>query len=330
VRVEQISFTGIGRVEVTRAEVASSLRADQVLLATSFVGICGSDLAVLTGHHPWTKPPVITGHEVSGRVLQVGPEVSRLAVEDHVVVNPLTTCGICPRCRQGAVNQCESAAVRGFRLPGAAATRVVITERELHKVPDGSSSDLACLAEPLAAAWHAASRWDDLTEVAVIGAGNIGQLVVASLRCRGAGRITVVEPVARKRDLACQLGAHDAVAPDETAAEPSFTAIFDCVSSESTLDWAARATLAGGAIIAVGVPDGPLPILAPRMQRFEIALLGSGMYTPEELDTAVHLISSGQADVAALISDVYPLDQAPEAYARAQQADSIKVLVAMS
>jgi L-gulonate 5-dehydrogenase len=330
VRVNQITFTAIDSVAVTEAELADNPGEGQVLVATSHVGICGSDLAVLTGHHPWTRPPVVTGHEVSGRVIGTGPSVRRVAAGDQVVLNPLRSCGDCPRCRAGAVNQCEDGAVRGYRLPGAAVTRLLVGERELHRVPAGVPPEQACMAEPLAAAWHAATRTDELSDVVVIGAGSIGQLVLAALRRRGAARITVVEPEPGKRELARAHGADDAIAPDRLPAGPRFTAVFDCVSRPATLDWAVQATMAGGAVVTVGVPAGAVTLPVPRMQRFEIAQLGSGLYTPGDIDTAVDLIASGKVDAGSLISDIYPLGQAARAYARAQDADSVKVMVAMS
>jgi 2-desacetyl-2-hydroxyethyl bacteriochlorophyllide A dehydrogenase len=299
-------------------------------VATSQVGICGSDLAVLGGHHPWTKPPVVTGHEVSGWVLETGPGVRRVAAGDLAVVNPLQTCGTCPRCRAGAVNQCQDGAVRGYRLPGAAVTRLLVSEAELHRVPPGIPPEHACLAEPLAAAWHAATRAHELSDVVVIGAGSIGQLVLAALRQRGAARITVVEPEGGKRDLARACGADEAIAPDQRPAGPRFTTVFDCVSRPATMEWAVQATVAGGAVVAVGVPAAAVTLPVPRMQRYEIAQLGSGLYTPADLDVAVDLIASGKVDVGPLISDIYPLSQAARAYARAQDADSVKVMVAMS
>lgn len=327
--VEQITFTGLNQVAVTSAEMSDALGQGQVLVAPTHVGICGSDLAVLDGRHPWTKPPVVTGHEVAAVVLDVGPGVSRVETGDRVVINPLHTCGVCPRCRQGAVNRCESAAVRGYRIPGAGVTRLVVTERELHRVPAHVPPEQACLAEPLAAAWHAATRAGDLAEVAVVGGGSIGQLVLGALRHRGAGRITVVEPDPGKRDLSLARGAVAAFAPERISAEARFTATFDCVSHQSTLDWSGRATIAGGTVVAVGVPAESVTIPLPRMQRYEIALLGSGLYVPAELDTAVDLIASKSVDVADLISGIYPLDRIGDAYARARAVDSVKVLVAM-
>jgi 2-desacetyl-2-hydroxyethyl bacteriochlorophyllide A dehydrogenase len=330
VRVSQITFTAIGQVTTTDADHPPAPGEEQVLVAPSHVGICGSDLAVLTGHHPWTRPPVVTGHEVAGWVLETGPGVRRVAPGDLVVVNPLQTCGTCPRCRAGAVNQCEDGAVRGYRRPGAGVTRLLLDENELHRVPPGMAPEHACLAEPLAAAWHAATRTDDLGEVAVIGAGSIGQLVLAALSHRRAGRIIVIEPEDGKRNLARACGADDAVPPGRLPATPRFTAVFDCVSRPATLEWAVGSTLAGGAVVTVGVPAAPVTMPLPRMQRYEIAQLGSGLYTPADLDTAVSLIASGQVDADPLISGVYPLGQVARAYARAQAADSVKVMVAMA
>lgn len=328
--VSRITFTAVGRVAVTRGEPPGRPGPGEVLIAPSHVGICGSDLAVLAGHHPWTRPPVVTGHEVTGQVLETGPGVSRVAPGDQVLVNPLRTCGACPRCRAGAVNQCEKGAVRGYRLPGAAVTRLLVTEQELHRVPAAVPSEQACLAEPLAAAWHAATRTSELADVAVVGAGSIGQLVLAALRHRGAGRVTVIEPDGGKRRLARDLGADSALSPEERPAGPHYTAVFDCVSRPATLEWAVQAAVPGGAVVTVGVPAGPVTMPLPRMQRFEITQLGSGLYTPGDIDTAVRLIGSGAVDPRPLISGIYPLGDAARAYARAQDADSVKVMVAMS
>jgi 2-desacetyl-2-hydroxyethyl bacteriochlorophyllide A dehydrogenase len=328
-QAEQITFTAIGQVAVTQADPPGEPGPGQLLVATSHVGICGSDLAVLGGHHPWTKPPVVTGHEITGRVAATGPGVRRLRPGEQVVLNPLRGCGSCARCRQGAVNQCESGAVRGYRLPGAAVTQLLVDQAELLPVPAGVPAAQACLAEPLAAAWHAATRADELDDVAVIGAGSIGQLVLSCLRHLGAGRITVIEPEPGKRALARGRGADEVAAPGGRPARPRFTAVYDCVSQPGTVDWATQAAMAGGSVVTVGVPAGPVPLPLPRTQRFEVALLGSGLYTPGELATAIELIGSGRVDVGPLISDTFPLSQAVQAYARAAEPASVKVVVAM-
>lgn len=103
----QIAFTALDTVEVVDAEVPTSPGPGEVLVATSHVGVCGSDIAALTGRHPWFKPPLSTGHEVTGRVRAAGQGVRGFAAGDPVLLNPLVSCGECLRCGQGRVNQCE-------------------------------------------------------------------------------------------------------------------------------------------------------------------------------------------------------------------------------
>ncbi|MQA11745.1 MAG: alcohol dehydrogenase catalytic domain-containing protein [Pseudonocardiaceae bacterium] len=325
----RIVFTALDTVDMVDTEVPSTPGPQDVVVETSHVGICGSDIAALAGRDPWFTPPLTTGHEVTGRVGSIGRDVTGLKPGDPVLLNPLVTCGACERCQRGTVNQCEAAAVRGYRIPGAAATRIAVSSGELHRLPPSLDLASATLAEPLAAAWRAATRWDELDRVAVIGAGSIGLLVLAALRHRGAGDVVVVEPDATKRDLALARGAGSAIPPGEPPTAARFTAVFDCVSSEHTLRWASAATLGGGAVVAVGVPDGPRAVELPRMQRFEIALLGSGLYTPSDVDTAIALIAEGVVDVRPLISGLYPLNRAAEAYQNARDPQTVKTLIEM-
>lgn len=328
--VDRITVTGIGAVALTEADVDLRPGPRDVLVAPEFVGICGSDIAVLQGHHPFAEPPVVTGHEVCAHVVQAGTEVDRLSTDDLVVLNPLLTCGHCDRCRDGVPNQCENAAVRGFGAPGAGVTRIVVHERELHRVPPGLPADVACLAEPLAAARHAAHRWDGLEDVAVVGAGGIGALTLLALRDRGAGRITVVEPDRGKREIAHRHGADEVYAPDEAPTGSRFTGVFDCVSRESTLDWAITVARPGGAVVTVGVPGGPTRVPLERSQRFEISLLGTGLYLPGDIDAAIGMLAAEPAAARDLITDVIGRDRVGQAYARAQNVESVKVLIAMS
>ena len=328
--IREIVFNDLNSVAVETAEDPGEPGPGQALIAPAFLGICGSDLHVLHGRHPWIRPPLVTGHETAAIVERVGPGVTRVAAGDHVVVDPLVPCGVCRRCRRGSFNTCESAQVIGFRLPGVARTRLVIGEAQLHRVPEDLALQHACLVEPLTVGVHAASLWDDLEDVLVIGGGTIGLCVLLALRARGAERVSVVEPVASKRALAARLGAARTLAPDEAEATPRHTACFDCVAAQGTMDLACGAALSGGAVITVGVPAGALRLPLPRMQRFEIRLLGSGMYVGADIETAIELLAKGRLDAASLITSVRPLAEAVDAYAEAQAPDSVKVLVEMS
>lgn len=329
-KVRQIAFEALNKVAVRTVDISLQPGPGEVVLTSACVGICGSDLHVLQGKHPWTKPPVITGHELTAVVEELGLDVQNFAPGDHVVVDPLFTCGRCRRCRLGSFNTCEAARVAGYRLPGLAQTKVVMSARQLHLVPDGLSLDKACLVEPLTVGVHASSLFDDLEDVLVIGGGTIGLCVLLGLRARGARRVTVVEPVACKRDLAKRLGATDVFSPDQVEVTPSYTACFECVGGQSTMNVACGCVLSGGCVVVVGISSGPISVPMPRMQRFEIRIQGSGMYLPKDFDRAIELMASGQVDAEPLISQVRSLEEAPEAYLAAQSPETVKVLIRMN
>ena len=329
-KVRQIFFEALNKVVVRTVDDPLQAAAGEVVLAPAYLGVCGSDLHVLHGKHPWTKPPVVTGHELAAVVEKLGPEVQNLVPGDHVVLNPLFTCGTCRRCRLGSFNTCQNAKVTGYRLPGVAQTRLVMSARQLHRVPKELPLDRACLVEPMAVGVHASGLFDDLEDVLVIGGGPIGLCVLLGLKARGAGRVSLIEPIACKRELAKRLGADEVFSPDAMLVTPRYTACFDCVGGQKTLDVACGSALSGGCVVVVGISPGQVSVPLPRMQRFEIRLQGSGMYLGKDIDLAIELIASGRIDVAPLISLVRPLDEAPEAYAVAQRPESVKVLVRMN
>ncbi|MBB3664236.1 2-desacetyl-2-hydroxyethyl bacteriochlorophyllide A dehydrogenase [Prauserella sediminis] len=334
VLVKEIRFPDVGEVEV--GEVADNPRPGlgEALVAPSYVGICGSDLHVYAGRHPFVRPPVVTGHESIGEVLAIGDGVTGIDRGERVLINPLVHCGQCAACAAGALNTCESARVLGFKLPGTARTRTVQDASRLHRVPDAVATDVACLAEPLATAVHAVGRTHGppaLENVLVIGGGCIGLAVLLAARAHGAGRITLVEPVAAKRDLASRLGADRVVEPERLGELAGFTTAFDCVAGADTLRAAVAGTRGGGRVVVVGVPSRTeLDLPLPRMQRFEVDLVGSGMYLPADIDSALSLIADGAIDPRPLISRCFPLADASSAYPAAADPDTVKVLVRLS
>lgn len=328
--VKEVRFTGIDQVHVVDVEEELNPGPDELLVAPLRVGICGSDLHLLHGKHPFMKPPVVTGHEMVGEVISAGEGHQRL-VGHRVLVNPLVVPQRPVRDWRGTVNYQEDAKVMGFRLPGLARTRCIVPAAQAHLIPSALDPSTAVFAEPLAAGLHAVRRpGGRLDDVLILGGGTIGLCVLLGARALGARSITLIEPMAGKRDVARRLGADRALAPDDPAVPglSGFGASFDCVSAPGTLKAAIDATVGGGAVVAVGVPrelswDIPLA----RMQRFEIDLLGSGMYTRDDVDDAIARLSTGEIDVAPLLSATFPLSAAADAYRAAAEPETIKTLL---
>lgn len=326
---QRIVFDGVNSVSVQESpEGDRALDRGDVRIAPQYLGICGSDLHVLAGGHPFAQPPTVPGHEVCAIVTEVGPGAEGIAVGDHAVIDPIMACGHCRACRSGRPNLCEPPNVAGFRAPGFARTSHVVPARNVHIAPkDVAWTDLA-FTEPATCARHSAGRMpeDCRDDILVIGAGTIGLSIVRALRIMGAGKLTVIEPDPAKRAFAGRLGADRCVAPGELRSE-TFSGVFDVVAAQTTLNEACTRVIAGGTVVVMGVPNGPREIPLPSMQRFERTLTSSGMYQPGDFDDAIEWIRSGAFRPGDLVTDVFDLDDAARAYERAKEPDSIKVLI---
>ncbi|KAB8163831.1 alcohol dehydrogenase catalytic domain-containing protein [Streptomyces sp. 3MP-14] len=330
----RVLFTAPGRVTTeTVDEPAAQLPPGHVRIAPHYLGICGSDLHVLHGGHPFARPPLVPGHELSAVVTETAPDVAGVAVGDRAVIDPIMACGTCRACRAGRPNLCEPPNVAGFRAPGFGRTSHVVPAANVHVAPADLPLDRLAFAEPLACAVHCLSRIPDPAdreELLVIGAGTIGLTIVRALRVAGAGRITVQEPDPAKRALARRLGADAAVAPGELPDGAAFTGVIDVVAAQPTLAEATARVVPGGRVVVMGVPNGPREVPLPSMQRFERDLVGSAMYVPADFDTAIGWLADGRFDTEDLITDTFPLRDAEAAYRRAEAPDSIKVLVRLA
>ena len=194
-------------------------------------GICGSDVAAITGKSSiylsaLTSFPFVPGHEVVARVEEVGSEVTRARVGDRMVVEPALGCCVrgleepCSPCQQGYYANCERL-FQGDIAPGIQtgycrdtgggwSSGLVAHESQVHPVPEEVSDQAAVLVEPLSCALHAVlqAQIPDGAQVLVIGAGSIGLLTVAALR--GLGVSCTIVAVARyphQAEAALSLGA---------------------------------------------------------------------------------------------------------------------------
>ncbi|HET9722433.1 MAG TPA: alcohol dehydrogenase catalytic domain-containing protein [Actinomycetota bacterium] len=276
-------------------------------------GICGSDLATISGRSsfyfsPLVSMPFVPGHEVVGELLD---EVEGFAAGTRVVLEPVLKCearGLepCDNCAAGLSGRCDrvttghlSAGLQtGYcKDTGGGWSRMFLAHRsQLHPVPDELSDRRAVLVEPLSCAVHGALRADvrPNDEVVVIGAGTVGILTLIALKeLTQAGRVTVVAKHGKQRGWAGSFGATEVVPPSEAtnAVRRSTRAmklkpemgrsylmggadvVFDCVGSRSSLDLALRTTRAGGRIVLSGIPVQS-PDLTPLWFR-ELELVGA-------------------------------------------------------
>jgi threonine dehydrogenase-like Zn-dependent dehydrogenase len=276
-------------------------------------GICGSDLATLSGRasfyfSPLVSMPFVPGHEVVGDLFD---DLDELPAGTRVVLEPVLACAArgvipCPSCAGGQAGRCDRITV-GHVAPGlqtgyCADTgggwgRMLVAHRsQLHPVPDRMTDTRAVLVEPLACATHAVlrARVEPGSAVLVVGAGTVGLLTLLALReYTAAGQVVVVAKHGRQREWARTLGATDVIGATAAVTQlrrsthsyrlrpergspyllGGVDASFDCVGSRASLDLALRTTRAGGRVILAGMPAGGAD-LSPVWFR-ELELLGA-------------------------------------------------------
>lgn len=316
--------------------------ADQVLVRSVLVGICGSDTHAIAGHHPFLASQYLPGHEATGVVTALGADVEGFEVGQRVLLKPNVACGHCVNCLADRSNACEQLSWIGCdpsgHWAGAMAEYFVAPAGNLYAVPDSVDDETAALVECLATPVHAARIAGDLSgaRVVVLGAGTIGVLCVVAALNAGAGTVVVTDLDEGKLARATRIGAHGAVKASDADADAQVAAalggradvVLDCVASERSFAQAVSLLRRAGTLVVVGVParDAVLPM--PVIQDFEIRVQGSAAYNEADIETALRIAVDGGLPTAEVISSRYSLAEVTEAFAAAAADSSGKVLVA--
>jgi (R,R)-butanediol dehydrogenase/meso-butanediol dehydrogenase/diacetyl reductase len=305
-----------GDVRVEDVPEPPSPGPDEVKVAVEWCGICGTDVEewrsgprfVPVGEpHAVTgrKAPLTLGHEVSGRVAEVGPGVTRLREGDLVALDALIYCGQCWWCRRHQLTLCPQLAAIGLQADGGLAEAVTVPAQMCIQVPAGVGADTAALAEPVAVAVRALRRGRLTSDesLVVLGAGMIGIASLVVGRSMGAAPIVVAEPIASRRELARALGADLAVDPrdpnfletvwDVTGARGAEVAV-DAAGSRDSGPAAIAAARPGGRAVVVGLASQPARVDLFAFASGEKELIGSLSHVwDEDFAAAVRLLADG-------------------------------------
>jgi L-iditol 2-dehydrogenase/threonine 3-dehydrogenase len=312
-----------GKIEFKEAEKPVKIERNEVLLAVKKIGVCGSDIHVYHGNHPFTPYPVIQGHEYSGEIIEVGADVSKVKIGDKATARPQLVCRRCAPCRRGDYNICDELKVQGFQAPGTAQDFFVLPEDRLVRLPDSLTYEQGALVEPAAVAAYCTKRAGDLNgkNVVVTGAGPIGNLVAQFARTRGANvLITDISEFRLEKAKSCGIKhtsnpeTEDIQTAVDRVFNNGFTIGFECAGVEVTLDGLVQTINKGGDIVAVAVygdkPRVDVSVLGDR----ELSLIGTLMYKHEDYEEAVNKISISEILTAPLITKHFPFEKYLEAY----------------
>ena len=334
-------ITGAGTVEFVEADEGPPAPGC-VTVDITLCGICGTEVGSFrTGV---VHSPSVCGHEWVGVVRAAGRDVDEGIVGQRVVIGVCSPCGACPECRAGHAEHCRVANLmaRGkdplAPAHGGFAPRISVAQDRVVAADPRLTDVQAAMVEPAAVAFHGVRRSGirpgDL--VVVLGAGPIGLLAMQCARAAGAGRVIVVDPAERRRLLAVDLGADEALVPED-AAELTRTrshdvgadVVIEASGVPTVLQSALDLARAGGTVTLLSYLARPSEVNGARLMARETRLVGANAYARADFPRVMNLIADGRVRVEPLHTRTVGLDALPETLATlaAGTGDDVKVLV---
>ncbi|MFL7807894.1 MAG: NAD(P)-dependent alcohol dehydrogenase [Anaerolineae bacterium] len=334
-----------GELSLREIAIEERMGPRDVRIAVRAVGICGSDLHYYEhgAIGPYVvREPMVLGHEAAGMVVEVGAEVEGLKAGDRVCMEPGIPDPRSKAARLGMYNL--DPGVRFWATPpvhGVLRPEVVHPADFTYKLPENVGYGEGAMVEPLAVGMHAAKKAAIAPgDVAVvIGAGTIGMMTVLSTLAGGCSQVIVSDVVQPKLDLAQTFGpvvpvnvreADLAAVVDEVTEGWGADVVFEASGNGKAAAGALDLVCPGGAVVFVGIPEGPIAYDVVAAQAVEARVEHVFRYA-NVYPRALALLGSGQIDVKPMITDVYPFEESIEAFefAREMPPTSVKVQIVM-
>ena len=306
---------------------------DEVLIKVQYCGICGSDIH----RYRWGATLGI-GHEFSGDIVEIGPNVEGLKVGDRVAVEPHRTCGECAWCKRGdEIGLCERFYEWIEKYDGAFRSYVKTKYYQAYKLPDDLCYEHAALIEPTAVALYAVklSEMQEGDVVAVLGLGPIGQLVTRVAKELGAKAVYATETVQSRLDLAKDaadeiidinkidpveriLELTDGVGPD---------IVMECAGTVSAAQQSISLARRGGTIITLAICFDWVSIPFTSIALKGLTIKGYVCWKPGTYGDALNLIKEKKIDVAPLIESRMPLEDIATAFDQVAKCEGGTILI---
>lgn len=298
--------------------------AGEILLRIASTSICATDIEEWQHGPFWVQHdgpndisghqmPIILGHEISGRVEQLGDGVHGFAHGDRVAVNNVRTCETCFWCMRGSQATCPNMCVAGLSADGGLAEYMVWQASHLMKLPDSISDTEAPLIEPATVAVHAVRRSGVKIgdTVAILGCGTVGLLTLQAYRAAGA-RVIALDVRQESLNLAQTLGAHHVVnSADASETAKTLTALTDGIGPDIVTETAGAAdtprlaiewTRPGGKTVLVGIYSTRPQLDFNQIVGAERTVIGSVAASPGDMATAIRMVADGKIQLAPLVS----------------------------
>ena len=325
-------------------ETADPVAGDgEILINIKSIGVCGSDIHVYKGEHPYVSYPLVQGHEVSGEVVGLGAGVSGFSPGDKVTLEPQVSCGTCYPCTHGMPNICKNLKVIGFQTTGTASDYFAVPANKAVKLPKDMSFEEGAMIEPTSVGVGAARKLGSAAgrRALVFGAGPVGNLTTQVFKGLGAETVMIADINDLRLEKARECGIEHTVntgSPDflekvaEVFGEEGPGLIIDCAGVNTTMDMAIELVRQGGDILVIGVFPGKVSLDINLAQEKDLHFLCTARYVIEDFKTAIDLVGSGKVNLGPLITHTFEFENYLEAYRQIEEHgdETMKVMVTVN
>lgn len=296
---------------------------NNVLIHMTAAGICGSDVGIYHGTNAAATYPRIIGHEMVGRVEEIGKGVTKLKVGDRVIINQVTSCGHCYPCRKGRGNVCDNLQVRGVHIDGGYREFIAVPESDCYILPDSLSDTDAVMIEPTTIAIQSCTRAeleaDDM--LLILGAGALGSTILKIAR-QICDHIIVADIMDNKLEDAKKNGAKytiNVLTEDletkikEYTEGHGATVSIDASGTKDSLMTLLKVTGNAGRVMTMGFSTASVEANQFLITSKELDVRGSRLQN-KMFGKAIEMINEGKLDLSGSVSHTFPLTKAQEAF----------------
>jgi len=313
-------------MELRKVERQPPLKDDEVKIRLIYGGICGSDLRVFKGSLKHASYPIRAGHEVLGRIVEIGKDV-KYEIGTRVVLLPNTFCGECDLCSAGKTNICRHKKSLGINTDGGFTEELIVPSKYVLPIPDDVPDKKAVLIEPFAVIVHAFKKVNITKDrsVAIVGCGNEGMLAAALAHYLGA-HVTALDINPAKLEMVRNLGDIRTAHPNDINGE-TFDIVIEAAGTKQSVEQGFQLVNPGGEMVLIGMTqEASFPVT--HFVRNELTLYGSIIYRyPSDFLQSMEYLRDHRFHVDHVISGIVPFTRFQEAYALALSGDHGKILL---
>jgi 6-hydroxycyclohex-1-ene-1-carbonyl-CoA dehydrogenase len=297
-----------------------------VLVKVAGCGLCRTDLHYLKGLPTFKKAPIILGHEISGKIAEVGKDVKNFEKGDSVLIPPVFACAECYFCRTGRGTICTNQIMIGNHRDGGFAEYVAVPGSDIFKLPpEVPLVEGSIISDAISTPYHAVVNRGQVKpgdSVVVYGCGGVGLNTVQMATVAGAN-VIAVDIAAEKLELAKKMGAvetlnakeHEDVAKAVRKLSSGGVDIaFEVIGNPETIQNAYNSTRWGGTLVVVGYTHKDITINAGRMMFREIEVKGSLGCGLQDYPKIINMVKYGKIKVKELVTHKFALEQINEGF----------------